>query len=101
MNIPGNKLMAEATFIEPPDDSRESIADFRRPADGVAPWARDLGGKPLWDRVGGKRGSNLREIYEERAGIIQFCGNETREVAERMAYQQLLDRWAKFSARRK
>lgn len=31
----------------------------------------------------------LREEYEERAAIIEFCGNETRERAESMAFEML------------
>jgi hypothetical protein len=26
-----------------------------------------------------------RELYEERAGVRQFCGNQSRETAEREA----------------
>jgi hypothetical protein len=28
-------------------------------------------------------------LYEERAGIIEFCGNVPREIAEREAMRQL------------
>ena len=32
-----------------------------------------------------------RDRYEERAAIIEFCGNETREFAESLAKKEIAD----------
>jgi hypothetical protein len=35
-----------------------------------------------------------RYLYEERAGIIEFCGNVPRKVAEREALRQMFGAYA-------
>jgi hypothetical protein len=73
------------------DNEPEPVTVPHMPGAGLPPWVDDVDGKPLWERVGGKRGTALREWFTERAAIMQFCGNMTREEADYRAYGNLLD----------
>lgn len=51
------------------------------------PWSIHGGvGVPFWDMLPSLQGDPIRDDYEERASIMEFCGAVAREVAEQMAY---------------
>lgn len=85
----------------PPDDPKASVADFSRvQRGGKPPWADDMKGRPLWERVGGPAGAALREWYEERAAIGEYLGNLARAHAEHNAYELLIRHWGERALHR-
>jgi hypothetical protein len=58
---------------------------------GRTHWARGLDEKRHAEMLANVAtwSQDMREEFEERAAIIEFCGNETRQVAEQKAFARL------------
>jgi len=91
-------VKATMAFVPPATDTT-GTTDANRPAPpSEAVLALDLPDASTWCRKAaalistiGDRNARLamRELFEERAAVCEFCGNMTRDEAERKAYHLL------------
>ena len=51
---------------------------------------------PTHPRLSEAELAEMRERYEERAAIIEFCANIPREQAEEQAWEEIYGKWGKI-----
>jgi hypothetical protein len=88
-------LVARAGNVEATARAMPGMAEMRRSGSAVAPVARvahDIEHQPLNEL----EGADWREMYEERAAVRQYCGGYHRDIAEWLAWGEVIERWCEL-----